>query len=58
VGVTTVIRIRDMGFDVVPTTGEMWHATVAVLKVWTQEEAEKLSELFEPVNNPTSRTRS
>jgi hypothetical protein len=56
VGVTTVVRIREMGFDVVPTTGEMWHATVVVPKGWSQQEAEKLSQLFEPVNNPTPRS--
>jgi len=55
VGVTTVARIRQLGFDVVPTSGEMWHATVVVRKGWSQEEAENLSQLFEPVNNPTPR---
>jgi hypothetical protein len=55
VGVTTVTRIRQMGFDVMPTTGEFWHATVVVPKGWSQEQAAKLSELFQPFNNPAPR---
>jgi len=55
VGVTTVARIRQMGFDVVPTTGEMWHATVVVPKDWSHAKAETLSQIFESVSNPTPR---
>ena len=55
VGATTVARIRDMGFDVVPTSGQWWHATVVVPKGWSQAEAERLSLLFEPISNPAAR---
>ena len=55
VGVTLVGRIRDMGFDVVPTSGQGWHATVVVAKDWSQAEAERLSLLFEPTSNPAAR---
>jgi len=44
-----------MGFDVVPTTGEMWHATVVVPKDWSHAKAETLSQIFESVSNPTPR---
>jgi len=55
VGATTVARIRDMGFDVVPTSGQWRHATVVVPKGWSQAEAERLSLLFEPISNPAAR---
>lgn len=55
VGVTTVARIREMGFDVVPTSGRRWHATVVVPREWSRVEAERLSLLFEPVSNPAAR---
>jgi hypothetical protein len=55
VGITTVGQIREMGFDVAPTTGEGLHATVVVPKGWSRAEAERLSLLFEPVKNPVDR---
>jgi len=58
VGVTTVARIREMGLDVVSTSGQGWHATVVVPRGWSQAEAERLSLLFEPISNPAARRRS
>jgi hypothetical protein len=55
VGATTVARIRAMGFDVVPTSGQPWHATVVVPKGWSQAECDGLSLLFEPISNPAAR---
>jgi len=55
VGVTTVGQIRELGFDVVPTTGEGLHATVVVPKGWSRAEAERVSLLFELVKNPVDR---
>jgi hypothetical protein len=57
IGATSVARIRQMGFDVVSTTGEMWHATVVVPKNWSREDAARLSQLFDPMSNPSPRKR-
>jgi hypothetical protein len=58
VGVTTVGRIREFGYDVVVTSGQRWHATVVVPQGWSQAQAEVLSRLFVLVSNPSVRKGS
>jgi hypothetical protein len=54
VGFTTVGRIREMGFDVIRTTGVGRHATVVVPRGWSRADAEQLALIFEPLSNPFS----
>ena len=42
VGFTTVGEIRKMGYEVVRTSGEGWHATVVVPEEWAWEAAERV----------------
>ncbi len=51
VGVTTAARIRQLGYDVVRTSGRQWHATVVVPADWSEDDAFRLSKLFERVRN-------
>jgi hypothetical protein len=52
IGVTSVAAIRELGFDVVPTSGRPHHATVSMGKNATLEDYNGLSELFEQCDNP------
>jgi hypothetical protein len=52
VGVTTVGEIRSKGYEIVPTRGEGWHATVVVPENLGSEAANELTCLFTKVKNP------
>ena len=55
VGFTSVVRLREVGLDVIPTSGPMWHATVVVPRDWSEAQAERVSRLFEPISNARAR---
>jgi hypothetical protein len=55
VGFTTVGQIRKIGYDVVPTFGFGWHATVVVPRDWTRADADQLAQLFQETRNTTPR---
>src|SRR5438045_2746395 len=48
VGYTTVRAIREMGYDVVRTSGEYQHATVVVPEDWEIQAAIELTRQFQP----------
>lgn len=52
VGVLTVGVIRELGYDVVATSGRGHHATVSVPRNWDLERARILGALFEDRPNP------
>ena len=58
VGFTTVGEIRKMGYEVLPTSGEGWHATVVVPDDWSRESAVELTLRFQQARNPAPRRRS
>jgi hypothetical protein len=58
VGFSTVAEIRIMGYQVVRTSGEAYHATVVVPEDWTAELAAKLALIFQHATNPAPRMRS
>jgi hypothetical protein len=55
VGVTTVGEIRALGYDVVVTAGQGYHATVVVPEGWDHGASEGLTRLFREEKNPTPR---
>lgn len=57
VGFTTVAKIRIMGYEVVRTSGEAYHATVVVPEDWGADAAEELARIFEQAANPTPKKR-
>lgn len=52
-GVTTVEEIRRMGYDVIRTSGNGFHATVVVPDDWNVEDADRLARIFREANNPS-----
>lgn len=57
VGVTNVGEIRQIGYDVVQSSGAGRHATVVVPREWNQEDADRLGRLFREKKNPNSLQR-
>jgi hypothetical protein len=57
VGFTTVATIRIMGYEVVRTRGEAYHATVVVPVGWTHAAAEELARVFVQAANPNPKKR-
>jgi hypothetical protein len=55
VGFTTVGEIRTMGYEVVRTSGEGFHATLVVPIDWNEAEAEHLARSFRDADNPYPR---
>jgi hypothetical protein len=58
VGFTTATEIRIMGYDVLHTSGEAYHATVVVPEDWSAEAAAKLALIFRHAINPAPKKRS
>jgi hypothetical protein len=56
VGFTTVGKVRQMGYDVVPTRGDFHHATVIVPRDWSSQAAAALTGLFTAAVNLAPRT--
>jgi hypothetical protein len=52
VGFTTVGELRKMGYDVVQTSGDGFHATVVVPLDWGEVEALELANSFRDAKNP------
>ncbi len=52
---TTAGEIRRMGYDVIRTRGDFYHATVLVPKPWNPEDAETLTKTFRLATNPSPR---
>jgi hypothetical protein len=52
VGFTTAGELRKMGYDVVPTSGDAFHATVVVPRDWGEAEALELAQSFRDAKNP------
>ncbi len=52
IGFTTVGAFRQMGYDVVATSGAGYHATVVVPEDWSEQAATALTALFAGVENP------
>lgn len=57
VGFTTVATIRIMGYEVVRTSGEAYHATVVVPEGWGVDAAEELARVFMQATNPAPKKR-
>ncbi len=57
VGFTTVGKIRTLGYDVVRTSGEAYHATVIVPLNWRVDDALTLTRIFQTANNPAPKKR-
>ena len=57
IGETTVGALRELGYDVVITSGEGRHATVVVPKPWTSEDARVLISRFRELANPIPKER-
>jgi hypothetical protein len=57
VGFTTVAEIRIMGYQVLRTSGEAHHATVAVPEDWTADAAAQLARIFQHATNPAPKKR-
>jgi hypothetical protein len=55
VGVLTVGEIRALGYDVVITSGQGYHATVVVPTDWDPDSAESLAQSFREADNPSPR---
>ena len=55
IGVTNVGAVRAAGYNVVPTPGRGFHATVVVPPDWTVNDAAALAKLFKPQPNPAPR---
>ncbi len=55
VGVTTVGEIRVLGYDVVVTRGNGYHATVVVPTDWDHDRSQDLIRLFREQVNPMPR---
>jgi len=55
VGVTTVGEIRALGYDVIVTTGQGYHATVVVREGWDHGASQGLIRLFREETNPIPR---
>jgi hypothetical protein len=52
VGFTTVGEIRMMGYDVLRTSGDGFHATLVVPIDWDPADADQLARLFQDAENP------
>jgi hypothetical protein len=57
VGFTTVAEIRIMGYEVLRTSGDAHHATVAVPEDWTADAATELARIFQHVTHPAPKKR-
>jgi len=55
VGVLTVGEIRALGYDVVITSGQGYHASVVVPRAWDPAAAEGLAHAFREATNPSPR---
>lgn len=58
VGRSSVGEIRQIGYDVVVTSGLGHHATVVVPIDWTAKAADGLTNLFQAAKNPAPKRRS
>jgi hypothetical protein len=58
VGFTTAAQIRIMGYQVLRTSGEAYHATVSVPEDWTTDAAAELALIFQHATNPAPKKRS
>ncbi len=52
VGFTTVGEVRKMGYDVVRTSGDGFHATLVVPVDWEEADAARLAQAFQVAENP------
>jgi hypothetical protein len=57
VGFTTVAEIRIMGYQVLRTRGEAYHATVVVPANWSADDAMALAGIFRLAANPAPKKR-
>ncbi len=57
VGFTTVAEIRIMGYEVVRTAGDAYHATVVVPQDWSADSAAALALIFRHAVNPAPKKR-
>ncbi len=56
ISVATMAQVRGLGYEVVPTSGGGYHATVCVPRDWTEQAADVLAAQFEVRSNPYPRT--
>jgi hypothetical protein len=57
VGFTTAAEIRIMGYEVLRTSGEGYHATVVVPQGWSADAAKALAAIFVHATNPAPKKR-